>query len=131
MTSELAAGRVPGSAEGAIIPPHLVEPAARLIEFGVKYLEMCNGGPPNSRTLASLRKTLDAARASASGRPSVTLEPQARTPYTTRQAAAVMGISERRVRHHAATGRLIAIRRGRDWAIDRQSAEDYRRERTR
>jgi len=117
----------PDSAEGAIIPPHLVEPAARLIEFGVKYLEMWNGGAPSSRALAALREILDAARATASGRPPVTLEPQARPSYTTRQAAAVMGISERRVRHHAATGRLIAHKDGRDWLIDSDSVRDYRR----
>ncbi len=38
-----------------------------------------------------------------------------------------MGISERRVRHHAATGRLIARKDGRDWLIDSDSARDYRR----
>jgi hypothetical protein len=85
--------------------------------------------------MSALRKILAAAKASASGRPIATLEPQARPSCTTHQAAAVMGISERRVRHHAATGRLIARKQGRDWVIDRQSAADYlrteRMERTR
>ena len=78
--------------------------------------------------LPELRKILDAAVASASGRPSVTMEAPSRALLTTSQAAALMDISVRRVRHHAAAGRIIAHKSGRDWLIDPGSARDYRRQ---
>lgn len=124
MGAAQATGRPPAAPVGVVIAPHLAKLAAGLIEHGINDLTHRNGASPTIRHLAELRRVLAAA---ASGTPSATLEPQARTPYTTAEAASVMRLSQRRVRHLAATGRLIAVRRGRDWQIDRQSAEDYRR----
>ena len=95
---------VPDAAEGMVIPPHLIEPCSVLFKIGAGAWERRNGGFPRRWDLPALHKILDTARASASGRPPATLGSQARTPYTTGEAAAVMGISERRVRHHAAAG---------------------------
>jgi len=121
----------PDAGEGAVIPSHLVKLAAFLVEYAAKELGSRNGGPPRMPDLPELRKILDAAVAAASGRPSVTMEAPSRALLTTSQAAALMDISARRVRHHAAAGRIRAERHGRDWLIDPDSARDYRgRERT-
>jgi excisionase family DNA binding protein len=133
MTAAQSPPHAPDVIEGMVIPPHLVEPCLMLLRAGEWAWERQNGGFPRRWDLPGLHKILAAARASASGRPPAILGSQARTPDTTTgEAARVMGISERRVRQLAAAGRLIARKRGRDWLIDRQSAEDYRRpERTR
>lgn len=120
-------GCAPGTGHDAVIPPHLVKLTAFLVEYAAKELGSRNGGSPRMPHLPELRKILDAAMASASGRPSVTMEAPSRALLTTSQAAALMGISVRRVRHHAAAGRIIARRSGRDWLIDACSARDYRR----
>lgn len=125
MGAAQATGRPSAAPVGVVMPPHLAKLAATLIEHGINDLTHRNGGSPAIRHLAELRRALAAA---ASGTPSATLEPRAAVrSYTTAEAASVMRLSQRRVRHLAATGRLIAVRRGRDWQIDWQSAEDYRR----
>jgi excisionase family DNA binding protein len=122
-------GHVPDRGEGVVIPAQLARLAAFLIEHGVNDLADRHGGAPYIRYLPELRKLLAIA---ASGKPSGILESSASAPsFTTAEAASVMRLSERMARHLAATGRLRATKERRNWLIDRQSAEDYRRERTR
>ncbi len=126
MTAQPPSGG-PDATGAAVIPPHLVKLATLLIEFGAKDLTRRNGGPPHMPGLPVLRKILDA---SASATPSGTLEPPSRAPYTTSEAAKVMEVSVSRARYLAAAGRLIACKVGRDWLIDPDSAQDYRRKGT-
>jgi len=115
------------AAEGAVIPPDLVKLTAVLVEYAVKDLGNRNGGSPRMPGLTQLRSILNSAGASASGTPSASLGPQAQArSITLSEAAAVMGISERWVRHLAAADRIRARKEGRDWRIDWDSARDYR-----
>jgi hypothetical protein len=122
--------RQPGAAaEVAALPVRLASLAALLVELGAKHVTAVGGTRSAMRDLPELQRVLGAAVASASGCPPRTMEPQSRpAELTTSEAAALMGISARRVRHHARNGRLIARKRARDWLIDAASARDYRKE---
>jgi excisionase family DNA binding protein len=116
------------TAGSAVIPPHLVRLTVFLVEHAVKDLCLRNGSLSAMPDLPDLLTVLHSAAPSARGRPSRILDQPARARYlTTSEAAAVMQISARRVRHHAASGRIIARRAGRDWLIDADSARGYRR----
>jgi excisionase family DNA binding protein len=135
MASAPTAAQPQGTADGVVLPPHLAKLAAWLIENSfndlLERMRRRTGTTPDIPHLSELRRLLAVA---ACGRPAAIVGSSARAPSftTTAEAARVMRLSERTVRHLAATGRLIARKEGRDWAIDRQSAEDYQRtERTR
>ena len=44
---------------------------------------------------------------------------------TSSQAAELLGVSQSRIRQLAITGKLTAVKFGRDWQIDRASVEQY------
>lgn len=46
-------------------------------------------------------------------------------PLTTRQAADLLGLTIGRIRQLAQAGTIQAVKFGRDWQIDPQSAEQY------
>lgn len=52
------------------------------------------------------------------------------THLSTNEAGKVMGLSERTVRRHIKSGRLPAIRRGRDWFVDPLAARSFQRRRS-
>ena len=126
------AASTPGTAAepagSAVVPPHLVKLTTLLVQHGVRALCLSNGSLSAIPDLPELLKILRSAAASARGRPSRILDQPAQPQWlTTDEAADLMGISARRVRHHAASGRIIARRAGRDWQIDADSARSYRR----
>ena len=43
----------------------------------------------------------------------------------TKDAATIVGVTARRIRYMAESGRLIAVKLGRDWLISRASVEAY------
>jgi len=79
--------------------------------------------------LPELQAILRAAAASARGTPARTMEPRSQPEeLTTSHAASVMGVSPRRVRELARTGRIVSRKvAGRDWLIDAGGARSYRR----
>lgn len=105
------------SQDDALIPAHLTILNAGLVEYALKDLRRRNGGLPGMRDLAELREILAAA---ARGNASAQV-----TYLTTAQAAAVMGLSARRIRQLAAAGTITAQRAGRDWLISAASARSY------
>ncbi|HEV3381662.1 MAG TPA: hypothetical protein VG142_11860 [Trebonia sp.] len=128
-------GASPGTdAEPMIaVPARLAPLAALLVEYAAKEIAQRTGTRSALRDLPELQAILLPAAASARGRVTSTMEPRARPEeLTTAQAADVMGVSERRVREHARTARLIARKvAARDWLIDADSARDYARGGTR
>ena len=110
---------------GVVVEPGLCRAVARLAVLGLAELSRRDGTVRAVPGLASLLAQLDAA----SGNVPVTVD--STVPLTSTEAARIVGVTPRMARHLAATGRLIAVRRGRDWQISRQSAEDYARGRTR
>ncbi len=118
-----------------IIPPALAAVSERRFATADEWLMRLNGVMPNSPEVDELREELRAAARTASGQPAVILRLVAeRSWLTVSEAADVMGVIPRSVRRLARgqlekPGRIRARRAGRDWQIDRQSAEDYGRER--
>jgi hypothetical protein len=110
------------------LPVRLALLAGFLVEYAAKEITERGGSRSAMPGLPELQAVLRDATASARGCPPRTIVPKARpAELTTSEAAALMGISARRVRHHASTGRLIARRNTRDWLIDAASASDYRK----
>jgi excisionase family DNA binding protein len=109
--------------EGVTVPSPLCRAVARLAVLGLAELARRDGGAPPAPGLAALLCALDAA---ATGSPVGRVEP---VPVTVTEAAALAGVSPRRVRQLAASGRLRARRHGRAWLIDRDSASDYGKDR--
>lgn len=108
------------------VPPALAGPLLRAALDGLTWRSRRDGGLRPAPGLAALLSELAAAETAASGTPPVTVEHE-RPTVTAGEAAALAGISPRRVRELARAGRLIAARHGRDWQVDRQSAQDYGR----
>lgn len=84
------------------------------------------GAPAMAHGLRDVLAALDAAGIADTGSPSGTMGPSL---VTVAEAAETAGVSERRVRQLAASGRLRSRRYGRQWLIELSSAEEYRRER--
>lgn len=108
--------------DGVLVPPGLCGAVARLAVLGLREQLRRDGGLPAAPGLAAVLTEL-----SSGGRAPETVVLLA--PFSSREAAELAGIDPRSARRLAASGRLIARRRGRDWEIDRQSAGDYARER--
>jgi excisionase family DNA binding protein len=115
--------------EGVTVPGELAGLVDLLLGYGLAVLQQRNGAAPTVAGLDGLRVQLQVAAASASGRPRRILAvPVARAPeLTVTEAARSCGLSARQVRRLAESGALIARKRGRDWLIDRQSAEQRSR----
>jgi excisionase family DNA binding protein len=117
-----------GAGDTVPLPARLAPLAALLVKYGAKEIAQRGGARSAMRDLPELEAILAAAAASARGTPQRTMELRAPdTEMTTAQAAAVMGVSERRVREHARTGRVNSRKAGRDWLISADSARSYRR----
>lgn len=112
--------------DGVIVPPHLAALLEKLIGYGLAELASRNGHLPAIPELEDLCSRLHIAAISARGRAAGRLEPRTQPHYlTTRQAAAAMGISTRRVRQLAAAGRIVARKTDRDWTIDPSAVRNY------
>lgn len=111
------------------IPVGLAPLAALLVELGAREVRQRGGTRSAMPRLGELEAILRTAAASARGTPSRTMEPRSRPEeLTTAQAADLMGVSARRVRELARTGRIVSRKvAGRDWLIDAGSARSYRR----
>jgi excisionase family DNA binding protein len=106
---------------GVTVPPELARVVARLAVLGLAEMSRRDGGAPRVPGLAALLTEL-----SARGHEPPTVA-SCLPLSTSREAAALLGLSCRSARRLAASGRLIARRQGRDWLIDRESIEDYAR----
>lgn len=114
---------------GVVVPAELAALVDRLLGYGVEVLAARNGALPRVAALDGLRAQLHLSAVAARGGRSRTLVPlrSAARDLSVREAAQVMGLSVRHVRYLAATGALIARKRGRDWWIDADSADGYAR----
>lgn len=110
---------------GATVPPELARQLVDAAVLGLAVQAGRNGGgqpPPGMRDL--LARIDAAASRRACAPPVATVGPR---ELTTADAARVMRVSPQQVRKLAAAHKIIARKVGRDWLIDAQAAEDYRR----
>ncbi|WP_269858746.1 helix-turn-helix domain-containing protein [Streptomyces sp. RPT161] len=120
---------IPDELPSVSVPPELAGLVAVLLGYGLDAFASRNGGLPEVPGLNGLRTQLVVAAAAARGTRRRTLIPQAGPTVkylTSTEAAEVMGLSVRRVRHLAKTGVLRGRKHGRDWQIDSDSAHDRR-----
>jgi len=111
------------TADGVMVPPELCRALSRLAVLGLAEQARRDGGLYPAPGLAELLSEL-----SARGHAPATLEARA-VSLGSGAAAEVIGCAARSARRLAAAGVLRAERAGRDWRIDRDSAEDYARRR--
>lgn len=106
------------------VPGPLRRAVARLLVLGLAEQSRRDGGVRPAPGLAQFLHELDRpASGPAVGK--IALSPYTTGWVSTREAAELTQLNERQVRRLAASGRLIARRAGRDWLINRQSAQDY------
>jgi excisionase family DNA binding protein len=124
----------PGTGDTVAIPVGLAPLAAFLVELGAREITQRGGSRSAMQGLPQLEAILRAAAAStasaARGIPAARMSPGAQgrpEELTTSQAADAMGVSARRVRELARTGRIVSRKiAGRDWLIDAGSARSWR-----
>ena len=105
------------------MPATLADLLARLAWRGYRALHRDGIDVP----VAGLPALLARLEAAASARPTQVGIVQT-APMTVREAAAAVGVSQERIRQLARSGRIIAVKRGRDWDIYRGSAENWGKE---
>jgi excisionase family DNA binding protein len=117
------------TANTVAVPLNLAPLAALLVELGAREITQRGGSRSAMQGLPQLEAILRTAVASAHGTPAPTIELRSQPEeLTTDQAAELMGISARRVRELARTGRIVSRKvAARDWLIDAGSARSYRR----
>jgi excisionase family DNA binding protein len=107
---------------GVLVAPELCAWLYRAAIEMIRSEERRNGGGQPPRGLAELFGQL---RIAASGRLPGRIGTVEPTPVTVAEAAQLAGVSPRRIRQLAASGRIRARRHGRDWLIDPHAAREW------
>lgn len=115
----------PADGQGVTVPPEWCDIVLRMLIRDLKAQAGRNGGPPG--IVPGLSAILRQLEASAGRHPVATMA--AERWISAAEASRLAGVSERSAQRLAASGRLIARKRRRDWEIDADSARDYGRDR--
>ena len=114
-----------GDADGVLVPAELCRPLLRLLVLGAAEQSRRDGGLVLAPGLVSLLSALDS-----SARGTAPASIGTGSWLRAGEAGQLIGVSARMARRLASRGQLVARKTARgDWEIDRQAAENYRRQR--